>query len=131
MNVNVPITVVDSAIEMPGSGSFAAGSIPSALMNINFYATNAAELSGIWAGLVSGSFTGTTSDTWSAVFNDSSNIVNFTGTQWSAGQWEAQVSGTNATKGTSMDGVASGTYSTGTTTFSGAATGAWTTPSGS
>jgi hypothetical protein len=139
--VNVPITTVDStSIPMTGAGTFGAGgAINSLNMEMGLYAADPAQLNGIWAALISGTFSGATSNSWSTpglssttpppISDASGHKVTFTGTQWQDGQWQANVAGTTAYNGgTSFTGTAQGAYSDGDGTFNGTGAGTWSSP---
>ena len=93
--------------------------------------------SGIWAGLVDGSYTGMpeVAAPWEATFTPPSelgDIGHLHGTEWSDGQWLADVHIHDATEAlTSATGQAGGTYTpTDATsgTFEGVGTGTWSEP---
>jgi hypothetical protein len=131
-SVNVPITVVDSTSMFPmsGAGTIGADGTINPSMNMALYAADAAQANGIWAAMITGGFTASTipSDTWSASLNDGyGHTATLTGTQWSAGQWQANVTGNSTYSGsTSFEGTAQGTYSG--ASFSGTGSGTWSTP---
>ena len=118
--VDVPITETYSAL-LQGAGTFDAGGTINAVMDISMYASASDALSGIWTSLINGNYTGSTSDSWSVAV-DNGNVT-LTGSQWSDGQWLADVTGTvnNAT----IAGQAGGTYAD-TGTFEGVGAGTWT-----
>lgn len=123
----VPITVAESSL-MSGPGAFANGTTMAvSSMNINFFESVAGANNGIWAALVSGTFDTAYPrvDTWSVTVNDgAAGTATLTGTQWSGGNWKAEVNGTSDGART-FNGTAAGTYSDGTGTFSGAGAGQW------
>ena len=130
---NIPLTVVDQALAMYSttSGSFSTGGTVSVSdMSMSFYGMTMTPtaVNGIWAGLISGSFTppSTPSDIWSVGVSNGTDTATLTGSLWSGGKWEAAVTGNAVVTGAgtvSFSGVASGVY--GTSTFSGAAAGDW------
>jgi hypothetical protein len=117
--ISVPVTETYSAL-LTGSGSFTAGGQINVEMDLSMYANSATALSGIWSSIINGTYTGSTSNTWSASVGDST--VTLTGSQWSDGQWIADVTGT--VNSTVITGQAGGTYADGTLTGVGAGT--WT-----
>jgi hypothetical protein len=136
MNVNVPITVADYALSMSSSG----GPVSVSDMSMSFYNANAAQSAGIWAALIAGAFTTPpTSDAWSVSditgtsYQGNSVSATLSGTQWSAGEWRADVTGnmTGTTNTGSFSGVATGIYSTSTSTFQGTGAGNWSSSGGS
>jgi hypothetical protein len=98
-------------------------------MDISFYAQNALDLNGIWAALFNGSYSGYTGGSnWNINYSNEAGVnATLTGTEWSEGQWMANVSGT-APGDVNFNGQAGGTY-TGTEagTFEGAGAGTWNT----
>ncbi|MFA5164422.1 MAG: FecR family protein [Candidatus Omnitrophota bacterium] len=126
--VSVPITETYSAL-LQGNGAFGAAGAITGNMDISFYAQNALDLNGIWAALFNGSYSGYTGgNDWNINYsNDAGVNATLTGTQWSEGQWMANVSGT-APGDVNFNGQAGGTYTgTETGTFEGAGAGTWNT----
>ncbi|MFA6355956.1 MAG: hypothetical protein WCY23_02480, partial [Candidatus Omnitrophota bacterium] len=124
--VNMPITETYTAL-LQGNGALGAAGTITGNMDISFYAQNALDLNGIWAALFNGSYAGYTGgNDWNINYsNDAGVSAVLTGTQWSEGQWVANVAGT-APGDVNFNGQAGGTYTgTETGTFEGAGAGTW------
>ena len=92
-------------------------------MDISFFTDFNALTPDIWAALLEGAFSGDTSDDWSSTFSSDGVSTTLTGTEWSDGQWQAEVSG-STTDGILFEGGLGGTYSD-DGTFNGAGAGNW------
>ena len=123
--VNIPIDIVYSSIGMAGTGAFdGGGGITVGAMDMSFYAMSQDLLNGIWAALISGTYTSPASDTWSATVSNEGCSATLTGTQWSDNQWQANVNGSSS-DGISFTGAATGTYNEEESSFNGVGTGTW------
>ncbi len=133
---DIPITEVYTSL-LEGDGTFEAGGTLT-LQNffIDFFVMDLATASGIWAANLNGDFTGPTGNDFTIdasgdlIENLSGEVIGtvdatLTGTEWSDGKWQADVSGSTDT-GISLNGVAAGTFDNPTPgTFAGAGTGVW------
>ncbi|MDD5496730.1 MAG: FecR family protein [Candidatus Omnitrophica bacterium] len=126
-SVSIPINIVYGPINMAGSGSFTTGGAISATMDMNLYGASAAAQNGIWAAIIQGSFSppSTPSDTWSVDVSDGSYVATLQGTQWSNGQWRADVVNGVGPNNTTFEGAATGQYCDVENTLNGAGVGEW------
>ena len=135
--VNIPITEVHQSL-LTGSGSFDGAGVINAVVDASFYGHDAAATSGLWAALVSGSFSGAPGsiEAWSTTVSGPSNVgditADFAGITWAENQWTANVSGSSV-NGLEFSGQAAGTYApvgevAGSGTFQGVGTGTWEVP---
>lgn len=121
--VSVPITETYASLLTQTGGVVLGGTITGTTMDMSFYTGGSSGTGQIWTALIDGSYTGSPAVGWTVITANGGTNATLTGTQWSGGQWAADVTGT-APDATPLTGAAGGTYDGGTS-FTGVGAGTW------